>query len=80
MIQLAKNHRYLLQEVNYTQYRTIREYLILEVTEGFYKIKNMIGDNIFWIGHDEIKGYTHGSDGYFVLEDLGDISDPKQSK
>jgi hypothetical protein len=71
-ITIKKGHRYIFQEVSFSpNYPQLREFLILEISNEHYKVKNMIGDAIFWIHQTEIKDELWGMKGYCVMEDLG---------
>lgn len=71
-ITLKKGNRYIFQEVSFSpNYPHLRELLILEVSKEHYKVKNMIGDAVFWINQAEIKDELWGMRGYCPIEDLG---------
>jgi len=80
-ITIKKGHRYIFQEVSFTpNYPHLRELLILEISNEHYKVKNMIGDAIFWINQAEIQDTAWGIKGYCPVEDLGLYKTTKSKK
>jgi hypothetical protein len=76
---MIAGHRYLLQEVNTSNYKTVVEFLCIEVGRTAFKVKNMISDKIFWIDKSNLSKESWGRDcgDFYIKEDLGEFVENK---
>jgi hypothetical protein len=78
MEELKLNNRYLGKHGS----SFIQEILILEITEKFYKIKNLSTNKIYWDFKDNFKTYkiyaSYAANEFVIHEDLGEYKEEKK--